>query len=90
MFNLAIERSYDGQRKRFPHGQAKGPSRFCQNTSFGSRALVDKHKVLEGILWMSETVVPFDGDYETGRNRGLWLDIWRAFLVELDEKRQLD
>ncbi len=44
----------------------------------GGRPPADDRKVLEGILWILRS-----GEQE------VWLEIWRAFLSELNERQQL-
>ena len=69
----------------------------------GGRPRADDRKVLEGILWMLRSGARWQDlpdefpSPSTCRRRlhdweeqDVWLDIWRAFLSELDEKGQLD
>lgn len=69
----------------------------------GGRPWADKRKVFEGILWILRTGAPWADlpkqypspstcwrrlrDWE---EQDVWLNVWRAFLAELDEKGQLD
>jgi transposase len=69
----------------------------------GGRPWADNRKVFEGILWILRTGAPWADlpkqypspstcwrrlrDWE---EQDVWLDAWRAFLAELDEKGQLD
>src|SRR2546427_6858162 len=69
----------------------------------GGRPRADDRRVLEGILWMLRSGARWQDLPEefpspaTCRRRlrdwkeqGVWLDIWRAFLSELNERGQLD
>ena len=69
----------------------------------GGRPRADDRRVLEGILWMLRSGARWRDlpeefpspatcwrrlrDWE---EQGVWLDIWRAFLSELNERGQLD
>lgn len=69
----------------------------------GGRRPLDNRRVLEGILWVLRSGARWKDlpdefpspstcwrrlrDWE---EQDVWLDIWRAFLAELDEKGQLD
>jgi transposase len=69
----------------------------------GGRKPADNRRVLEGILWVLRSGARWKDlpdefpspstcwrrlrDWE---EQDVWLDIWRAFLAELDEKGQLD
>ena len=69
----------------------------------GGRKPVDNRRILEGILWVLRSGARWQDlpdefpspstcwrrlhDWE---EQDVWLDIWRAFLSELDEKGQLD
>jgi transposase len=69
----------------------------------GGRPRCDNRAVLEGILWMLRTGarwkdLPLEYPSPTTcwrrlqewEETDLWLDIWRTFLAELDEKHRLD
>lgn len=69
----------------------------------GGRKPVDRRRVLEGILWVLRSGArwkdlpdEFPSPSTCWRRlhdwgeQDVWLDIWRAFLSELDEKGQLD
>ena len=69
----------------------------------GGRPRADDRRVLEGILWMLRSGARWQDlpeefpspatcwrrlrDWE---EQGVWLDIWRAFVSELNERGQLD
>jgi len=69
----------------------------------GGRPWADNRKVFEGILWILRTGAPWADlpkqypspstcwrrlrDWE---EQDVWLNAWRSFLAELDEKGQLD
>jgi transposase len=69
----------------------------------GGRPWADSRKVFEGILWILRTGAPWADlpkqfpspstcwrrlrDWE---EQDIWLDAWRAFLAQLDQKGQLD
>ena len=69
----------------------------------GGRPWADSRKVFEGILWILRTGAPWADlpkqypspstcwrrlrDWE---EQDIWLDAWRAFLSELDQRGQLD
>jgi len=69
----------------------------------GGRPWADNRKAFEGILWILRTGAPWADlpkqypspstcwrrlrDWE---EQNVWLNAWRAFLAELDEKGQLD
>jgi transposase len=69
----------------------------------GGRPWADNRKVFEGILWILRTGAPWADlpkqfsspstcwrrlrDWE---EQDVWLDAWRAFLSELDQRGQLD
>lgn len=68
----------------------------------GGRPWADNRKVLEGILWILRTGArwkdlpdEFPSPSTCWRrlslweDEGVWLDIWRAYLKQLDEKKQL-
>lgn len=68
----------------------------------GGRPRADDRKVLEGILWILRNGAPWSElppqypspstcwrrlrDWE---EQGVWLDIWRSFLSELNERQEL-
>jgi transposase len=67
------------------------------------RPWADNRQVLEGILWVLKTGARWRDlpkEYpsaatcwrrlRTWEERGVWLEIWRAFLRELDERGKLD
>ena len=69
----------------------------------GGRPPADNREVLEGILWMLKTGARwvdlperYPGSSTCWRRlklweeQGVWLDVWRAFLGELDEEYALD
>jgi len=69
----------------------------------GGRPWADSRRVLEGILWILRTGARWQdlpGEYPSPstcwrrlkrwEEEGVWLDIWRAFVAELDERGQLD
>ena len=69
----------------------------------GGRPWIDNRRVLEGILWILRSGARWQDlpekyphpstcwrrlrDWE---ERGVWLNIWRTFLSELNERRQLE
>ena len=69
----------------------------------GGRPWADNRRVLEGILWILRSGAPWKNlpeeyphpstcwrrlrDWE---EQGVWLNIWRAFLGELNERQQLN
>ena len=71
--------------------------------SKGGRPWVDNRKVFEGILWILRTGAPWSDlpkrysspstcwrRLKLWEEQDIWLDAWRAFLAELDERKQLD
>ena len=69
----------------------------------GGRPWADHRKVFEGILWILRTGAPWADlpkqypspstcwrRLKLWEEQDVWLDAWRAFLSELDEKGQLD
>jgi transposase len=67
------------------------------------RPWADNRRVLEGILWVLKTGARWRDlpkEYPSGatcwrrlrrwEERGVWLEVWRAFLRELDERGKLD
>ena len=69
----------------------------------GGRPWADNQKVFEGILWVLRTGAPWVDlpkrypspstcwrRLKLWEEQDIWLDAWRAFLSELDEKGQLD
>jgi transposase len=69
----------------------------------GGRPRCDDRRVLEGILWILRTGARWQDlpdEYPSPstcwrrlakwEEAGLWLEIWRAFLSELDEQGNLD
>src|ERR1039458_7420886 len=67
------------------------------------RPWADNRRVFEGILWVLKTGARWRDipeEYPSGatcwrrlrrwEERGVWLDIWRLFLRELDERGRLD
>ena len=69
----------------------------------GGRPWRANRDVLEGILWILKTGAPWRDlpkEYPSAstcwrrlqvwEEQGVWLEIWRAFLAELDEKGKLD
>ena len=69
----------------------------------GGRPRADNRQVLEGILWILKTGAPWadlPAEYpsrstchrrlQEWEEEDLWLDIWRTFLAELDERGLLD
>lgn len=69
----------------------------------GGRPWADNHKVFEGILWVLHTGAPWADllrrypspstcwrRLKIWEEQDIWLNAWRAFLAELDEKGQLD
>ena len=69
----------------------------------GGRPGADNRRVLEGILWMLRTGARWQDLPEQypspptcwrrlkrGEKEGVWWDIWRTFLGELNERRQID
>jgi transposase len=69
----------------------------------GGRPRCDDRRVLEGILWVLKTGARWRDlpdecpspstcwrRLSEWEERGLWLEIWRAFLSELDEQGSLD
>ena len=69
----------------------------------GGRPWRDNREVLEGILWILHTGAPW-ADLPEGHpspttcwrrmrrweKQGVWLDVWRAVLAQLDEKVSVD
>ena len=71
--------------------------------SRGGRPWADNREVLEGILWILRTGAPWKAlpeEYPSPatcwrrlrlwEDEGIWLDIWRKFLADLDEAALLD
>lgn len=69
----------------------------------GGRPWADNRKVFEGILWVLRTGAPWADlpkrfpspstcwrRLKLWEEQDIWLDAWRSFLSELDEKGQLD
>ena len=69
----------------------------------GGRPWADNRKVFEGILWILRTGAPWADlpkrypspstcwrRLKLWEEQDIWLEAWRAFLSELDEKGQLD
>ena len=69
----------------------------------GGRPWRDNREVLEGILWILRTGAPWADlppEYPSPstcwrrlrrwEEEGVWLEVWRAFLAQLDEKASLD
>jgi transposase len=69
----------------------------------GGRPWADNRKVFEGILWILRTGAPWEDmptKYASGstcwrrlrdwEEQDVWLDLWRAFLAQLDQRGQLD
>jgi transposase len=69
----------------------------------GGRPWADNRKVFEGILWILRTGAPWADlpkrypspstcwrRLKLWEEQDIWLDAWRSFLSELDEKGQLD
>ncbi len=69
----------------------------------GGRPWADNRKVFEGILWILRTGAPWADlpkrypspstcwrRLKLWEEQDIWLQAWRAFLSELDEKGQLD
>ncbi len=69
----------------------------------GGRPWADNRKVFEGILWILRTGAPWADlpkrypspstcwrRLKLWEEQDIWLDAWRAFLSELDDKGQLD
>ena len=69
----------------------------------GGRPWADNRRVLEGILWILRTGARWQELPERypspstcwrrlkqWAERGIWLQVWRTFLRELNERRQLD
>lgn len=69
----------------------------------GSRPWIEDRRVLEGILWILRSGAhrqdlsekyPHPSTYwrrlRNWEEQGVWLNIWRAFLCELNERRQLE
>jgi transposase len=69
----------------------------------GGRPPADNRRVLEGILWILRTGARWEDlpkrypssstcwrRLKLWEERGIWLDIWRAFLAQLDAKGALD
>ena len=74
-----------------------------KKTRRGGRPWADNRKVFEGILWVLRTGAPWADlpkvypspstcwrRLKIWEEQDIWLDAWRAFLGELDEKAQLD
>lgn len=71
-------------------------------TRRGGRPWIENRKVLEGILWILRTGAPWADlpcEYPSPstcwrrlrmwEEEGVWLKIWRGFLKQLDERKQL-
>ena len=71
--------------------------------SKGGRPWADNRQVLEGILWILRTGAPWKDlpsrypspstcwrRLRLWEDEGIWLDIWRKFLADLDEADLLD
>jgi len=69
----------------------------------GGRPWAESRQVLEGILWILRTGARWKDlprEYPSPstcwrrlrrwEEEGVWLKVWRAFLVQLDERKQLD
>jgi len=69
----------------------------------GGRPWADNRKVFEGILWILRTGAPWADlpkqypspstcwrRLRVWEEQDIWLQVWRTFLAELDEKGQLD
>ena len=69
----------------------------------GGRRWANNREVFEGILWVLKTAARWrdlPGWYPSAstcwrrlkrwEEKGIWLDVWRAFLSELDENKTLD
>ena len=69
----------------------------------GGRPWRDNREVLEGILWVLRTGAPWADlpqEYPSPstcwrrlrrwEEEGVWLEVWRAFLAQLDEKASLE
>ena len=69
----------------------------------GGRPWTDNRKVFEGILWILRTGAPWSElpkEYSSAstcwrrlkawEEEDIWVQAWRAFLAELDERGQLD
>jgi transposase len=74
-----------------------------KKSKHGGRPWIDNRRVFEGILWVLRTGAPWEDvpkKYASGstcwrrlrdwEEQDIWLDIWRAFLAELDKRGQLD
>jgi len=69
----------------------------------GGRPWADNRRVFEGILWILRTGTPWQDlpkEYPSPstcwrrlkmwEEQDIWVEAWRAFISELDEKKQLD
>src|SRR5438094_2798908 len=94
----AIRSSVD----RRPMGEDPALASSCRSRRRGGRPRASDRKVLEGILWILRSGARWQDlpeefpspatcwrrlrDWE---EQGVWLNIWRAFLAELNERKQL-
>lgn len=74
-----------------------------EKSNKGGRPWADNRKVFEGILWILRTGAPWADlpkkypspstcwrRLKLWEEQDVWLNVWRAFLAQLDEKSQLD
>ena len=94
------------ERWKLTNEQWKKIEKFLPKPKFskkGGRPWSDNRKVFEGILWILRTGAPWADlpkqypspstcwrRLKLWEDMGIWLDIWRALLAELDEKQYLD